>query len=103
MSLEDGQYPRRMRRRAKAHALDRSVKQRAVLEAIAAAAIDDDLADDAVEVDADAAPEQHIYVLERDSCDVRARHTGQRLQGGLTRTRPADARQVGVEIERAHA
>ena len=68
-----------------AQPLDRRLKQRAVLEAVAAAAIDDHLSDDAVEIDADAAAEQDVHVLERDARDVRAGQTGQRLERRLDR------------------
>ena len=72
---------------AKAQPLERRLKQRAVLEAVAAAAIDDHLSGNAVEVDADAAAEQHVHVLERNARDVRAGQTGERLERRLDRPR----------------
>ena len=97
-----------MRRDAEADSLERRSKQRAVLEAVAAAAIDDHLSDDAVEVDADAAAEQHVHVLEGNTGDVCPRQTGERLERGLDRptcvtwARPTDAREIRVESEGVH-
>ena len=80
----DGDNPRGMRGGTKAQALDRRVKQRAVLEAVAAAAIDDQLSGDAVEVDADAAAEQHVHVLERE-CSRCARASDRRASRAWAR------------------
>src|SRR5262245_27925977 len=91
-----------MGRWLEADLLERGLKERAVFETIATASAHHDLLHDAVEVDADAAAEQHVHVLERNSSDMCAREARQRLEGGLDRTVPADASQVGVEIERAH-
>src|SRR6185436_11574755 len=81
---------------------ERRLKQRAMLETVAAAAGDHHLGHDAVEIDADAAAEQDVHVLEGNARDVRARQPGQCVEGGLERTLPPDASQVGVEIERTH-
>ena len=86
----------------KAKPFERRLKQRAVLEAVAATARDHHLRDDAVEVDADAAAEQHVHVLERNARDVGAGQAGQASRAWARREpRPADAREIRVEIERA--
>ena len=50
-----------------------------MLEAVAAAPGGDELGEDAVEIDAHAASEEHIEVLERNRCHVRVHQGGDRL------------------------
>ena len=102
MTGHEREHSRRVRGGAKAETVERREQERAVLEAIAAAAIDDHLSGNAVEVDADAAAEQHVDVLERNARDVRADQAGERLERRLDRPVESDAREIGVETEGVH-
>jgi hypothetical protein len=101
MLRHDHDHTRGVRREREAELLEDSVKQHAVLEAVAAATGHHELRCDAVEVDADAAAEQHIDVFERNARDVRTGQAGQRLERRLERTLPSDAGEVGGEIKGA--
>jgi hypothetical protein len=57
----------------------RRLEERPVLEAIAAAPGGDELGKDAVEIDAHAASEEDVEVLERNRCHVRVHQGGDRL------------------------
>jgi hypothetical protein len=102
MTRHDHDDARGVRHGSEANLFERRLKQRAVLKTVAAASSNDHLLHDAVEVDAYAAAEQHVHVLEGNARDVRACQAGQRLECGLQRTPPPDPGEVGVEIERAH-
>ena len=70
-----------------------------MFEAVTAATGRHEFGIDTIRIDSDAAPEQHIEVLERDVRHVAAKDTGHRVERRLARTVPSNPREVGVEIK----
>ena len=73
------QHARRVRYGLDAERAQRRLEERPVLEAIAAAPGGDELGEDAVEIDAHAASEEHVEVLERDGGHVGEHQGGNRV------------------------
>ena len=91
--------PRAQTRDVEPDGLERGGEQRVVLEAVAAAAIADELVLQAREVEPDRAPEQDVEVLERDRRRVREMDRVQHLERRLDRPVVADACEVRVQVE----
>ena len=74
-------------------------EQGVLLEAVAAAAVVDELALEGGELEVDGAAEEDVEVLERDGLDVRGHDRVQGVEGRRARPVIADAREVGIEID----
>src|SRR6476469_591580 len=71
-----------------------------MLEAITTAVRSDEFVLQCVGIEADASPEEHIEILERNPPHVRAKKPGKRLERRHRRAAPVDAREIGIEIDR---
>jgi hypothetical protein len=70
-----------------------------LFEAVAAATAAHELVEDGFGREVDAAPEQHVEVLEGDGVDVRRSERVQRLERRSPRPPVADALEVGLEVD----
>jgi len=78
---------------------ERILEQAVLLETIAAAARGHELGEYRIAIDADAAPEDDIEILERDGETMRPLDLGQALGGGGRRLLEADAVEISEKIE----
>ena len=90
--------PGEQRPRREADRLEHAEEQGVLLEAIAAATVGHQLGEDTVALEADAAPERDVEILEGNSEPVRALQPDERGQVGLDRAFEADPSQIGDQL-----
>jgi len=78
----------------------RAQEELVVLEAIAAPPLVDELVEDMIGIEADAASQPHIEILERNGEPMRALHHRQPVDIGRRRQSEPKTREIGVEVER---
>jgi hypothetical protein len=83
-----------------AEPLEDRAEQLRLLVAVAAAAAEDDLVLDRLEVDRDPAAQEDVEVLKPNRTQVRAVERRQRCLGRVARAGVADPGQVGLEVQR---
>ena len=93
-------HPSGERRHREPEREEGGLKQRVLLEAVAAAKVRDELSLQRGEVEADRSAEEDVEVLERDGRGVRLGQRGQDGRSRLSRSRIADPREIRVEVER---
>ena len=82
-----------------AEPLEDRAEQLRLLVAVAAAAAEDDLLLDRLQVDGDPAAQEDVEVLEPDRAQMRAVQRRQRRLGRVARAGVADPGQVGIEVQ----